>query len=112
MEKRKKLVVIDDIDNINEQSQQIFRNYIDKYKNNIHFISVCCNIQKVIESLQSRLHIIHIQKPYVIDQIRTIMNNIITNEKIVIDEESKDYLLSISQYSIRVLINFGKNAHL
>ena len=45
---KKKLVIIDDIDGINEQSQQVFRNYIDKYKNNIHFISVCTNIQKVI----------------------------------------------------------------
>ena len=39
---KKKLVIIDDIDTINEQSQQVFRNYIDKYKHNIHFISVCC----------------------------------------------------------------------
>jgi DNA polymerase III delta prime subunit len=108
---KKKLVVIDDIDNINEQSQQVFRNYLDKYKNNIHFISVCTNIQKVIESLQSRLHIIHIEKPSC-EQIRNIMNNIITSEHIVIDEESKDYLLSISQYSIRVLINFLEKMHI
>jgi DNA polymerase III delta prime subunit len=108
---KKKLVIIDDIDNINEQSQQVFRNYIDKYKNNIHFISVCCNIQKVIESLQSRLHIIHIQKP-TSAQITDIMNNIVTNEQITIDEESKNYLLSISQYSIRVLINFLEKMHI
>ena len=108
---KKKLVVIDDIDNINEQSQQVFRNYLDKYKNNIHFISVCSNIQKVIESLQSRLHIIHIEKPSK-EQIRAIMNNIITNENIVINEESKNYLLSISQYSIRVLINFLEKMHI
>lgn len=108
---KKKLVIIDDIDNINEQSQQVFRNYIDKYKNNIHFISVCSNIQKVIESLQSRLHIIHIQKPSSV-QITDIMNNIVTNEQIDIDEESKEYLLSISQYSIRVLINFLEKMHI
>ena len=108
---KKKLVVIDDIDNINEQSQQVFRNYIDKYKNNINFISVCCNIQKVIESLQSRLHIIHLQKP-TSKQITQIMNNVITQENITIDEESKQYLLSISQYSIRVLINFLEKMHI
>ena len=56
---KKKLVLIDDIDTINEQSQQVFRNYIDKYSNNIQFISVCTNVQKVVESIQSRLHIIH-----------------------------------------------------
>ena len=29
---KKKFIVLDDIDLINEQSQQVFRNYIDKYK--------------------------------------------------------------------------------
>ena len=55
---RKKIVVLDDIDNINEQSQQVFRNCIDKYNNNVHFISSCCNIQKTIDSIQSRKIII------------------------------------------------------
>ena len=101
---KKKLVIIDDIDNINEQSQQVFRNYIDKYKQNIHFISVCTNIQKVIESIQSRLHIIQLSPP-TNSQIKDIMNKIITNEMIEIDEESKDYLMIISSGSIRILIN-------
>jgi DNA polymerase III delta prime subunit len=101
---KKKLVIIDDIDSINEQSQQVFRNYIDKYKQNIHFISVCTNIQKVIESIQSRLHIIQITPP-TDQQIRTIMDRIIENESIQIDEESKEYIMMISLGSIRVLIN-------
>jgi DNA polymerase III delta prime subunit len=101
---KKKLVIIDDIDNINEQSQQVFRNYIDKYKHNIHFISVCTNIQKVIESIQSRLHIIQLTPPTNL-QIKDIMNKIIMAENIEIDEESKDYIMMISLGSIRVLIN-------
>ena len=73
---KKKMIIIDDLDTINEQSQQVFRNYIDKYKHNIHFISVCTNVQKVIESIQSRIHIIQIQPPNT-DEIKTIMNHII-----------------------------------
>jgi len=102
---KKKLVVIDDIDNINEQSQQVFRNYIDKYKHNIHFISVCSNIQKVIESLQSRLHIIQLSTP-TSTQIQTIMDRIIQEENITIDEESKTYLLTVCNGSIRIVINY------
>jgi DNA polymerase III delta prime subunit len=55
---KKKIIVLDDIDLINEQSQQVFRNCIDKFSQNVHFISSCSNIQKVIESLQSRFYII------------------------------------------------------
>lgn len=101
---KKKMVVIDDIDSINEQSQQVFRNYIDKYKNNVNFISVCTNIQKVIESIQSRIHIINISSPNVL-QLKEIMEKIITNEKLIIDEPSREHLLKISNNSIRCLIN-------
>ena len=102
---KKKLVVIDDIDTINEQSQQVFRNYIDKYKHNIHFISVCTNIQKVIESIQSRIHIIKINQPNK-DQITEVMNLIIEKENLELNQESKEYLLSTSNGSIRLLINY------
>jgi DNA polymerase III delta prime subunit len=76
---KKKMIVIDDLDTVNEQSQQVFRNYIDKYKHNIHFISVCTNIQKVIESIQSRIHIIQLQAP-TNDEIKSL--EIRKNQKI------------------------------
>lgn len=101
---KKKMVVIDDMDNINEQSQQVFRNYIDKYKGNVNFISVCTNIQKVIESIQSRIHIINIP-PMDSVQMHLIMKKIIESEGLVVDDTSAAYLLTISNNSIRNLIN-------
>jgi DNA polymerase III delta prime subunit len=101
---KKKIIIIDDIDTINEQSQQVFRNYIDKYKHNVHFISVCVNIQKVIESFQSRVHILNVPPPNQ-SHFKKIMDRILIEEKIVIDEKSKNYLLMISNNSIRNLIN-------
>lgn len=112
---KKKMIIIDDLDSINEQSQQVFRNYIDKYKHNINFVSVCSNIQKVIESIQSRIHIIKINPPSEIE-IRNIMEHIMDQEKIVLDKESQEYILQISNGSgrnglgrngsVRVLINY------
>lgn len=101
---RKKLVIIDDIDNINEQSQQVFRNYIDKYKKSVHFICVCTNIQKVIESIQSRTHIIKLT-PTTNDHVRTVMNRIIETENIQITDDAKEYIITMSQTSIRNMIN-------
>jgi DNA polymerase III delta prime subunit len=108
---KKKLVLIDDIDTINEQSQQVFRNYIDKYKHNINFISVCTNNQKVIESIQSRLHIIKL-KPPSNTHLKNILNIIVNVEGIVIDECSKDYLLDISNGSLRTIINYLEKLYL
>jgi len=101
---KKKLIIIDDMDTISEQCQQVFRNYFDKYRHNVNFVSVCTNIQKIIESIQSRFHIMKIPKLGV-SNIKTIMDNIIEKENIKIDKESKEYIIQTSENSIRNIIN-------
>lgn len=100
---KKKLIIVDDIDLINEQSQQVFRNYIDKYKMNINFVSVCSSVHKVIESIQSRVHILKIEPPEQ-EMVENLMNNIIGMENIKITEDAKKYILNFSNYSIREVI--------
>ena len=102
---KKKIIVLDDIDIINEQSQQVFRNCIDKYSHNIHFISSCSNIQKVIESLQSRLTIIKI-KPLKRENLIDIIETIKTNENIDIDEDVQNFIINISNNTVKILINY------
>jgi len=101
---KKKLIIIDDLDLINEQCQQVFRNHIDKYKNNVHFVSVCSNIHKVIESIQSRLHIIRME-PSCIETTHCVMNTIVKNEKLNITNDAKEYLLTFSKHSVREIIS-------
>jgi DNA polymerase III delta prime subunit len=102
---KKKFIVLDDIDLINEQSQQVFRNCIDKYSHNVHFISSCNNIQKVIESLQSRFTIIKI-KPLKRENMISIINNIQLSENIEIDEDAEDFIINISNNTVKILINY------
>ena len=102
---KKKIVVLDDIDLINEQSQQVFRNCIDKFSHNVHFISSCSNIQKVIESLQSRFIIIKI-KPLQRENLNKIMNKIKTFENIIIHPEASEFILDICNNTIKILINY------
>lgn len=102
---KKKFIVLDDIDNINEQSQQVFRNYIDKYSYNVHFISSCNNLQKVNESIQSRMNIIKINM-FKKSQLKELMERICADEDIKIDEDAKEFIISISNHSIRTLINY------
>ena len=102
---KKKIVVLDDIDLINEQSQQVFRNCIDKYSHNVHFISSCSNIQKVIESLQSRFTIIKI-KPLKRENFVNLINHIKNVEHIEIDEDAKDFIINISNNTVKIIINY------
>ena len=102
---KKKIVVLDDIDLINEQSQQVFRNCIDKFSHNVHFISSCTNIQKVIESLQSRLILIKI-KILQKENLMKIINNIASLENVVISQEACDFILNISKNNAKNIINY------
>lgn len=102
---KKKMIIVDDLDMINEQCQQVFRNYIDKYKNNVHFVSTCSNPQKVIESIQSRIYIVQIYPP-TDEQIRGVMDRVVQEEQLSIHPDAQDYLLSFSKQSIRELLNY------
>jgi len=101
---KKKMIIVDDIDMISEQCQQVFRNYIDKYKNNILFIAAGSNIQKVIESIQSRIHIVRIHKPSEND-MRSIVDKMTKQEDINMSESTRDYIIHFSNNSIRDTIN-------
>jgi DNA polymerase III delta prime subunit len=102
---KKKFVVLDDIDFINEQSQQVFRNCIDKFSHNVNFISSCSNNQKVIESLQSRFTIIKI-KPLQKERLIDIIDNIKQKENIQIDEDAQNFIINISNNIVKILINY------
>jgi DNA polymerase III delta prime subunit len=102
---KKKFIVLDDIDFINEQSQQVFRNCIDKFSHNVNFISSCSNNQKVIESLQSRLTIIKI-KPLQKENLISIIEKIKFNENIEIDEDAKNFIINISNNTVKIVVNY------
>jgi replication factor C small subunit len=100
---KKKIILLDDIDIINEQSQQVFRNCIDKYSQNVHFITSCNNSQNVIESLQSRLIIIKI-KPLQKQNVEKIIKKIIVAESINITETAVQFILDICNNNIKNMI--------
>ena len=102
---KKKIIILDDIDIINDQSQQVFRNCIDKYSHNVHIIATCSNTQKVIDSIQSRCTILKI-KPLSKEFLKSILITIITAENIHIKPDAIDFILHTCNNSLRLLINY------
>lgn len=102
---KKKMIIIDDIDLINEQSQQVFRSFIDKYSKNVFFIASTSNIPKVIDSLRTRFLILKLE-PFGKKTVLRILNKIKTNENISMDKEAEDFLLNISNNNIKMLIQY------
>jgi len=108
---KKKFIVLDDIDIINEQSQQVFRNCIDKYSHNVNFIASCTNTQKVVESLQSRSTLIKI-KSISVDLLDKILQHIKKTEGLKITSHAQKFILSICNNSIRLLVNYMEKFNL
>ena len=102
---KKKILVLDDLDIVNEQSQQVFRNCIDKYSHNVHFIASCNNTQKVIDSLQSRMTIMKVKVLYT-HNLMKILKKICKIENIYIEPDAEKFVLSICNNSVRILINY------
>jgi len=102
---KKKLIIIDDLDTINEQGQQVFRSTLDKYSNNIHCIASCSNTLKVIDSLQSRMNIIKI-KPLNRENLQKIIQYICKQEQIELLTDVEDYIITLSSNSVRIIANY------
>jgi DNA polymerase III delta prime subunit len=102
---KKKIIILDDIDNINEQGQQVFKNCIDKYSKNVNFIASCCNIQKVIDSYQSKQIIIKIN-PLEQYYLKSFIQKICKKEEIHLDSKAEEFLLVLSNNSIQTAISY------
>lgn len=102
---KKKFIVLDDIDYIPIQNQQILRNFIDKYNNNVFFIMSCSNVNKVIESIQSKQYMIKINN-FNYNSLLHVSKNIINKENINITSDALDFIIKISNNSIRVILNY------
>lgn len=97
--KKKKLVVFDDFDSINEQCQHVFRNYIDTYRHRVGFIFTTSTLHKIINSIQSRFLVIHIPKPPK-QQVWNLCKHIIDIENINIENQSLEYILHLTDNTI------------
>ena len=102
---KKKIIIIDDIDNVPEQSQQVLRNCMDKYSKEICFLLSCTDITKVTESIQSKEFIMKLN-PFT-DEILTKMARRITHTRnIMIDDNALVYMIQLTKGSPRTLFGF------
>lgn len=100
---KKKTIIFDDIDLLNEQCQQIFSTLISNYEN-INFIFACNDLNKIHSNIINKLELINILNTD--DKfLLIIINKIILNENYVLKEDQKKYIIKLSNLSIPRMIN-------
>ena len=102
---KQKIVVIDELDELSDQIQQIFLNYIDKYGHMVKFIATCKNKQKIIETMYSKF-IIVLLKPISIEYIHKKLHHIIEEEQIQIEEDALETIISLSNRQMNSMLNY------
>ena len=105
IKKKKKIIILDDIDLINDQCQQSFRNSLDKYSGSVHFIASCTSIQKVIDNIQSRFMIVKLPA-HTPECLLHVLHNVCETEQISMDTDCESFLVDISNYSIKTMLNY------
>lgn len=97
---KKRLLIIEDIETFTDNIQKLFINNLDKWSNNLNVIITCNNIFNVDQALASRL--LPISIPSITkDTVRTLMNDIIIRENIIVDEKIKDTLLTLTDNNLQ-----------
>ena len=99
-----KKIIVDGLDEMNEQTQQIFLNYMETYAS-IQFILTGTNPQKIMESIYSTCMVIRL-KPVSDDYLYTFIDRVCTQEDIQMEPDAKEYLVSLTRPSIRTILNY------
>ena len=108
--KKKKIIIIDDIDLIKDTCQHIFCSLITKYPN-LHFICSCKNIRKLNDNIINKCIIFDIKKMNKI-KINTFINFYIKKYNLEISDDSIKYLVDNCNNYPSIIVNNLKSLSL
>ncbi len=99
-----KLLILDEFDYMTHNAQAILRHLMEKFSGHCRFIMTCNYLEKIIDPIQSRCQIFHIQPPTkedIANQVEWMLQQVgITYEK-----KTLDIIIDASYPDIRKVIN-------
>lgn len=108
---KRKIIVLDNVDNMNEQNQQVFSSFIDKYANNIHIIASCTNPKNVMDTFQSRTVVIKLT-PWTHEQMTSIAMHVMEHEQLRFSQEDLQFIIRVSKNSVKNMLTFMEKSRL
>ncbi len=99
-----KIIFLDEADALTPEAQAALRRTMERYSAICRFILSCNYSSKIIDPIQSRCAVFRFS-PLTADDIREYVTHISKKEELVIDEESIEALVHVSQGDMRKAIN-------
>lgn len=100
----RKIILIDDCDILNIQTQFLIKSIIEKTRPNLTIILICNQLENLIDTFQTRSIILKFSKIPDIN-IKNFLRKICNNEKIKINDEVLDTIVLCSSGDLRKAIN-------
>jgi DNA polymerase III delta prime subunit len=100
---QKKVVVIDDIDTINDQSQQVLRSCMEIFEDSVQFIATASSEHKLVDGMVSRFTTIRLP-PVNASGLERIARKVCAHESVELTPEAIEYLILACERSPRALL--------
>tara|TARA_B100001093_G_scaffold507956_2_gene569309 strand:- start:421 stop:1368 length:948 start_codon:yes stop_codon:yes gene_type:complete len=100
-----KFVILDEVDYMTRTAQLALKCLIQEYNNNIKYCLICNYISKIELSLQNEFIKVRFNQLSK-DNIYNYINNILINEKTIINKEKIYDIINFFDYDIRSMINY------
>jgi len=105
-----KFVILDEVDYMTKNAQQALKTLLQTSQHNVRFCLICNYISKIDESLQREFICVRFnQLPP--NEIRQFIQKIARAEKIEVDTENIDLLMTSHHSDIRSMINFMQSSY-
>jgi len=100
-----KFVILDEVDYMTKSAQQALKYLISSLSENICFILICnyiCKIDDILQNIFIRIRFNNL--PLI--EIKNYINNVVKQEKLVIDDEQINDIITYFKSDIRSMINY------
>ena len=103
--KKKKLLVVDNLEMVDKSIQAIFKYYMEKWGQNCYFIATTSNTHKINESLLAKTYQLILPKKTKC-VIKNIFDTICGSQKICVTNDAKEYIIAHCNGKIKLLFMF------
>ncbi len=99
-----KIIFLDECDSLTKEAQQALRRTMEQFSKNTRFVLSCNYSSKLLDPIKSRCSLFRF-KPLKFEEIKSVIDKIVKEEKIMVEEPALKLLYEFSQGDARKMEN-------
>jgi replication factor C subunit 2/4 len=95
-----KMIIIDHVDNLSIAEQRSLRSTMEQYRDSTRFVLACCNIEEVIDEIQYRCVVVHLEE-ISNSVMEKVLRKMFEKEQAPFDQPGIDALIFLAKGDLR-----------